>query len=176
MAPTSQYLILNTKHMASKRYPPEVIKNCKDLLVFEGWSPRKISDFYDGEPYWQTVQNWANEENEDGQTWYDERQEFIDTKIDSVSPKMLSQKLLKRMTEAAEDPNFSDGTADRIAKLMKNWRQLTDPSNQIPVIYEMLEDQIEFFKKYHKEVVSKEYLEAMREFKNYQRKKLTADS
>lgn len=163
--------------MASKRYPPKVIANCKELLVCEGWSPRKISDFYDGEPYWQTVQNWANEEDpETGKNWYDEQKEFMDSQINSVSPKMLSQKLLQRMWEAANDPEFSDGTADRISKLMKNWTQATDPANRIPVLYEFLEEQIDFLKKYHKPLVTKDLLEALRDYKNYQRNKLTSES
>ena len=159
--------------MASKRYPPEIIANCKKLYVYDNWSFRKISDFYDGSPHWQTVQNWAEEEHpETEKTWEEERQEYIDSIVHQITPDKIKQLYMQKIYETLTDPDFNTGHSDSLRKLQKDFREMTDPGNQIPVVYAMLTEFVNYLKQYHNDLITEELLNAIRDYKNYQRNKL----
>lgn len=161
--------------MGTKRYPPSVIAKCKSLMVYEGWSCEKVSEFYDGKPSAGTVSNWASEiDPETEKNWYDERDDFIDQQMNQVSPQMIEAKYMQRIWEVLNKPEFSTADSDSLRKLQKDFREMTDPNRQIPVLYGFLEELIDYLNKYHGEIVNKEFLEAIREYKNHQRSKLTS--
>ncbi|XWN36085.1 MAG: hypothetical protein ROO71_08975 [Balneola sp.] len=157
-----------------KRYGPKTIAQAKKLYVFEGWSPRKISDWFDRQPNWQTINNWANDVDEEtGKTWIDERKDYTDSIINAVSPKEIEVLYNKRIYEALSDPNFNASTSDSLRKLQKDFREMTDPKNQIPVLYGFLTELIEYLQKHHPDLLTEEFLKSIQEYKNYQRSKLT---
>lgn len=157
----------------AKRYHPEIIANCKQLYVYENWSPRKISAFYDGSPHWQTIINWSEEPHpETGKTWDQERQDYIDSIVHQITPQKIQQLYMQRIYETLSDPKFGQGHSDSLRKLQKDFREMTDPGNQIPVVYAMLTELVDYLKQYHDEQLTPQLLDAIRDYKNYQRNKL----
>src|SRR5699024_5672904 len=145
--------------MATKRYPVEVIANAKKLYVYDNWSFKKISKFYDGQPHWQTLQNWAEEEHpETGKTWEQERQDYFDSVVHQISPQQIKELYMKRIYEVLSDPKFNTKHSDSLRKLQKDFREMTDPGNQIPVVYAMLTEFINYLKQYHNDLLTKELL------------------
>jgi hypothetical protein len=157
-----------------KRYPPDIIATAKQLLIYEGWSPRKVADFLgDQGPHWQTIQNWADETGAStGKNWYDLRDEYLDSVVNQISPKQIEQLYMQRIYEMLSDPQFSTKHSDSLRKLQKDFRQITDPGNQIPVVYAMLTELIGYLKKYHAALLGDKLLDAIQDFKNFQRNKL----
>lgn len=160
--------------MATKRYPPEVIANCRQFFVYENWSYKKISDFYDGEPHWQTIKNWSQEEHpETGNTWHDERQEYIDSIVHAISPDQIEKLYMQKIYETLTDPDWSaQSHSDALRKLQKDFADITDPSKRLPVVYAMLEEFINYTKQYKYDLLNEDLLNHIRDFKNYQRNKL----
>jgi hypothetical protein len=70
------------------------------------------------------------------------------------------------------DKEGNDKTADKIAKLSATMRKITDPKHQIHIMYQMLTDQVNFTRKYHEKVATKEYFEMIKAFKNYLRDRI----
>lgn len=151
-----------------KRYSPEVIANCKKLYVYDNWSFKKISDFYEGSPHHQTVQNWAEEYD-----WEKDRTDYVDSIIHQITPKQIEQLYLKRIYEVLSDPGFTPKDSDALRKLQLDFRDITDPASQLPVVYAMLSEFIDYIKKYHSAMLTESLLNLFRDFKNYQRSKLT---
>lgn len=155
--------------MATKRYPPETIAQAKRFFIYEGWGFDKISDFFDGSPHSKTISNWAEEENSDGKTWYNLRQEYTDSIVNAVTPEMIENLYLKRIYETLSDPNWSTKNSDSLRKMQRDFSEITDPGRQIPVMYSILTQLIDFLKKYHSDLLTKEFLQAVTEFKNIKR-------
>ncbi|MEQ9309695.1 MAG: hypothetical protein RLN90_09585 [Balneolaceae bacterium] len=159
--------------MATKRYAPKTVATCKQYFVFEGWSPHKISEFLDGRPSKATVENWAYEvDDETGLSWIDERNEYIEKLAKTASPKDIELLYNQRIYEILSDPEFSTKSSDSLRKLQKDFKEMVNPSDNIPVLYGFLEDLLEYFSKHHKKLVTKSFLEAFREYKNYKLNKL----
>lgn len=155
--------------MASKRYPPEIIAQAKRFFIYEGWGFEKISEFFDGSPHAKTISNWAEEKDPDGKTWYDLRKEYTESIVHAVTPEMIEQKYQQRIYEELTDPNWSNKNSDSLAKLQVQFAKITDPARQIPVMYSFLTQLVQYMKKYHPDLVTKELLQAVTDFKNLKR-------
>lgn len=156
----------------AKRYPPDLVANAKKLIIYEGWSPRKVSEFYDGSPHWQTIRNWAEELNEEGKDWFDLRQDYIDSVVNQITPHQIERLYQKRIYEVLSDPEFGVKHSDSLRKLQKDFHQITEPGRQIPVVYAMLTEFINYMRQHHSELLTADLLAAIRDYKNYQRNKL----
>nr|BDD47027.1 hypothetical protein 22 [Balneolaceae bacterium] len=155
--------------MAQKRYAPEIIAQAKRLFVHEGWGFDKVSDFFGGNPVAKTIENWAKEEDSNGKTWYDYREEYIESLVNTATPEMIQLKYQEKIFQILNDPNWSTKDSDALRKLQKDFASITDPGRQIPVMYSILEQLLGFLKKYHGELVTEEFLRAVTEFKNMKR-------
>ena len=155
--------------MAQKRFPPEVIAQSKRFFVYEGWGFEKISDFFDGSPHSKTLSNWSEDPDPDGKTWHQLREEYIESIIHSVTPEQIQQKYFERIYTILNDPNFSTKDSDSLAKLQKNFSQITDPTRHLPVMYSVLTQLVEFIRKYYPDQINKDFLKAVTEFKNLKR-------
>lgn len=155
-----------------RRYPDSVYLKCRHLFIVEEWNLKQISSFFDGNPSWQTVQNWAKEEDEHGNTWHDERKQYQQEIVTSITPEKIEALYQKRIYETLNDPDFNNKTSDALAKLQAQFLKIVNPARNIPVMYSFLEQFIDYLSKYHKNLLERELLDAIKDFKNIKRNEL----
>jgi hypothetical protein len=152
-------------------YPEEIYYEIKKLFIRENKTATEISGIYNKKPPEQTISLWAKQKDKKGKTWYDLRMEFRDKQYAEVSPKSLANKILQRINEIMNE-DWTDKTADQLVKLQSSLEKLTSAKYQVPVMYYMLSEYVDYMRKYHKKMVSKKFLETIRDFKNYLRSRL----
>jgi len=151
-----------------KTFPHEVINQAKKLFVEDNKGPKEISDRLGGNPHFNTIRAWSKKPDPDtGKTWEDERREYRKQKYAAASPANMAVKLYARINEILDSEDMDVvKMSDALSKLQKTLEKVTDPKNQVAVMFDMLTDMMLFFNNRHRHLVNDEFCEAIREFKN----------
>jgi hypothetical protein len=166
---------MSNKPGRRKRYDSTLKAECRVMFVEHEQSYQKISDYYDGSPSAQCIQQWATKKDaRTGKSWADERNEKADGKYLALSPQAQASKVLERINFLLADDveNWDPKQADALAKTQKVLEKIVDKKFQVPMMYELLKKLIEFLKLHYSDQVTAELLNAIRHFKNELRKKL----
>lgn len=142
----------------------------KQLFVQEQRSPDFIAKLLKDRPSANTIKSWADKKA-DGKTWWDERKEFEKDEYENISPKRLTQKILKRVSDLLDKPDFS---SDALAKELSALKKISDPENQIHVMYQMLTDFMVFIREQRPQLLNEELTDVFRDFRTHIRKTLDA--
>lgn len=155
------------------RYTFKVKNEIHNKFVKDGISAREISRQYEGKPSAQQIMNWARKKI-NGQTWEEERDEYQAHEYETLSPQGQVQKILLRINKLLTEDisRFTTKDADAIAKLQKTMERIVDKKFQIPMMFELLTKLIEFLMKHYAEIVTHDFLNAIRHFKNELRERL----
>jgi hypothetical protein len=157
------------------RYNSTIKAEAKLLFIENELSFEKISEYFDGTPTAQCIQQWANKpDKKTGKSWKDERKEKADNKYLNLSPQAQANKIMERINYLLQSPveSWDPRQADALAKTQKTLEKLVDKKFQIPMMYELLKNQIDFFKLHYPDILTPEYLNAVRHYKNETKKKL----
>jgi len=159
--------------MKKKRYSPEMVNEAKLLYIQKGMTLKQLAEYF-GEkgPSIQTFSNWAKRKDKHGKTWHDYREEFQEKKYNELSPRNMAMKIMDKIWEALNSDMDLSKLGDLLAKTQKSLEKLTDPVYQVPVMYQMLQDLILHAKKNYPDIVTEDFLECIRSFKNSIRSRL----
>jgi hypothetical protein len=165
-------------------YDSSLWAEIKFLFVDKGFSAVQISKQYGGKPTYQAVQNRAKKKDPaTGFSWMDERGQREKDKYLKLSPQsqasqlmdavdsiivMLTNKLKRGSTDAKEISTV----ADSLAKVNKTLEKIVDKKFQVPMLYEFLETFVNFLLLHYKTIITPEFINAVKHFKNETRKKL----
>lgn len=156
------------------RYSPAIRAEIKKLFVNDGKSPITISNIYKGNPTMQSISNWANAINKEGKNWKDEREDYEQYYYEQLSPKNLASKIMMKidsfLSKSNEDFNVKD--ADALSKLRVSLEKITDKRYQIPMMYQLLQDEIVFLREHYPELSEEPLINAIRHFKNTLKERL----
>jgi transposase len=146
-----------------KPFSPEIKAKIRFLYVDEGKSALAISKKYKGNPSAQTISLWAKING-----WDKERTERTHDEYEKLSPQHLANKILKHIGNILDKKgkSFTTKDADALAKLRVSMEKITDKKYQIPMMYELLTNMIDFLNKNYKQFITDEFLNAIRHFKN----------
>jgi len=159
-----------------KVYTTATKNEAKLLYIEKEMTFNGISNYFGGKPSKQTIKNWSDKKDKYGKTWGDYRAERAEHKYVELSPQNMASKILEKLWSLLNDPAIDPGKLpDALAKMQKGLKDLTDPKYQIPVMYQMLQDYILYCKKQHHELVTEEFLESVRAYKNHIRARLDND-
>lgn len=142
------------------KYPKKKIE-ARKLFVQDGKSPAEICELLGGSPAVSTVRNWVRMEN-----WRVERDKHQQMMYEKLSPSAMEEKIFQKLERALEETDINK-SADSMIKVARTIREVLDPTKNIPVIYQTLTEFISYCKKYHPNLVTDDFLNASRDFKNY---------
>jgi hypothetical protein len=157
------------------RYNSDIKAEARLLFVENELSFEKISEYFNGTPTAQCIQQWATKpDKKSGKSWKDERREKADGKYLNLSPQAQANKIMERINFLLESPveSWDPRQADALAKTQKTLEKLVDKKFQIPMMFELLRLLVEFLKMHYPEFITPEFLNALRHFKNDKKKKL----
>lgn len=154
-------------------YTSDVRMEARRLFVDEEQSVTSISERFGGNPVPQTILNWACKKDADGKTWYDYREERIQRIYVQTSPGELARKVLGQIDRLLSTDGFDTGKADQLSKLSKFLKEFIDKEYHVSMIYEVLEDFLSFCQQHHNALLTRELVDAIRDFKNERRDRLT---
>jgi len=153
----------------ANHYPPDIYNEAKKLFVQEGKSPREIAKSFVGKPSAQTIARWAAKQDKEGASWHDLREQYKNEHYEALSTKQMVVKIYEQIHKLMQSENVD---ADKLVKLTKSLERLADPKYHIPIMYEFLTDLIDFLRQHFPDMVTDEFLAAMRDFKNLLRLRL----
>lgn len=88
----------------------------------------------------------------------------------------MAGKILEQIWHALNKPlDDRAKNADQLVKLQSSLEKIARVDNQIPVMYHMLQDYILFSKRHYSGIVTDDFLESIRAYKNHIRSRLTND-
>lgn len=151
-------------------YDPDTYTEAKRLFILDGKSPRDISAIFNNKPTHQTIARWAKQKDENGQSWFDSRQDALNERYEKLSHGQIANKLYDQIEMALQRDDVS---ADKIIKLVKSIEKLTDPKYHIPTMYHFLTEMTQYFKDHHPELMTEQFLKAIRDFKNHLRSQIS---
>lgn len=154
------------------QYPIETRAEARRLWVEEGWTATAISRHFGGSPVPQTILNWAGAPDQHGKTWDDYREERVDALFGDASPANLSRRILDQIAKLLEQPSLDTKQADALSKYQRAFKELIDPVYQVSMIYQALTDYLAFCRTHYPELVNRELIESIRDFKNEARRRL----
>jgi len=132
------------------RYDAKIKALARQMFVDEGRSIDFIADFFRGQPSRATIANWANRRDSQGQTWHDYRQELAQNIYTQLSPQGVANTLYERLQEIIQQRNLDPGKfADAVNKLVASMNSVLDTKHQIAVIFQVLEEILEYAKTHH---------------------------
>jgi len=140
---------------------------CRMLYVQQRKNPNQIARQFHNRPNANTITNWAIKGN-----WDRQRQEWEDAEYEKISPQALATRVIKRIIQTLDDPDFNNKSADALAKLQKTLEKIVDIRYQIPIMYQLLTDLVEFLQANHKKLISVQLIDAIRDFRNEIRRRL----
>lgn len=152
-------------------YKPEIVATAKAMFVQEGKSALQIAEALSG-PTHQTISNWARQnrakKGEPLRNWITEREEHINALYVKLSPKQQAQKFLDKIDRLLAKPteDFDTKDADALSKLHKAMQDILDDKYQLPMMFQVLGDLIGFLKLHYGELVTEQFVNAIRHFKN----------
>mgnify|MGYP001277049749 CR=1 FL=1 len=148
-----------------KVYKPQLRAEIKKLFVDDGLPAYEISKLFDGHPSTQTVLNWAERFG-----WYKDRQDLEVKAYEALTPQSIQHKLLQKinyvLNKDLSELNTKD--ADSIIKFIKSMKELLNKDFQLPMMYQVLADLIEFINKNYPEFMqqNESFIEIIKHFKN----------
>jgi len=157
----------------AKQYNPHTRVEVRRMFVQECLSAKAIARHFKNRPATNTITNWSQEKDEFGKTWEDERKEYEQQQYELISPKGIAAKILTQIGAILNKHDFNTKDADSLAKLQASLQKLTDPSYQIPIMYSMLTDFLNFLKASYPGMVNQDIIDVFREFKSHLLKRLT---
>lgn len=152
-----------------KSYDNDQFVEIKRLYVIDGKSALEISKIYQKKPTAQTILNWAKKFD-----WDTEKEKAIQDKFDAISPKNLASKILEQISAIVNKDGFTPKDADALAKLQSALQKVTDKNYQLPVMYQVLTDFLEFIRINYPLLLTDDLIKAVRDFKNEIKAKLEA--
>lgn len=157
-----------------KRYDFKTKNEIHNKFVKEGISVRELSRQYNGNPSAQCIIYWSRQRVEGKPTWEEERDEYQANEYEKLSPQNQVQKILMRINKilSQDVSTFTTKDADALAKLQKMMERIVDKKFQIPMMFELLTKEIEFLMRHYSELVTTDFLNAIRHFKNELKEKL----
>lgn len=158
--------------MATKHFDKEIRLEARRQFVHEEKGPHEIAKHFKQRPSANTIMKWAKEKNPEGKDWYDQRQALEEDEYEKISPSSLVKKILNKIHKFYEKADFSHIDADAIAKLQKQLEKIDDPRYQIPVMYQLMTDFVNYTRQNYPNLITQEFAEAIRDFRTEIRKKL----
>lgn len=158
--------------MATKHFDKEIRLEARRQFVHEEKGPHEIAKHFKQRPSANTIMKWAKEKDAEGKDWYDERRALEQTEYEKISPSSIASKILAQIHQLLDEPKFSHVHADAIAKLQKNLEKITDARYQVPVMYQLMTDFVNHTRQNFPKLITKEFAEAVRDFRTEIRKKL----
>ena len=145
-----------------KKFKADVKNECRHMYVFDGKSALEISKHFAGTPTHQTISNWIKR----GQ-WDEERRMHENDMFEKASPKGLAQKILDKINTilSLDNASFTTKDADSLAKLQAALRNITDKRYQIPMMYQLLTDFMNFLARRYPDLLTDDLMSAVRAFK-----------
>lgn len=157
------------------KYTEEEWAEIKHLFVEKEYSAKQICEL-PGMPHYNTILNRAKKRDRAGKTWYDYRDERSDQLYAQLSPQNQAHRIMTRINALLDKPVGDDAKfADAIYKLNSTMQRLVDKDFQVPMFYHFAEQFVKYCKEHHSEVVTQEFIDAVRAFKNHVRARLTGD-
>jgi len=156
----------------ARSYDNKTYNECKRYFIMDGKTPRQIAKLFNGKPSPQTLTLWANEKDQDGKTWHDLKVDQRDKEYEIVSPQNMAAKILGRIYELLASPDFNEKTADALAKLQAAMNRISEPKYQLPTMYHMLTQLINFLAVNYPGLLTPEIKTALQDFKNHLRGEL----
>ncbi len=155
-------------------YSPDTKAEVKKMFVIEGKGFDNIANHFSNKPTKQTIANWAKKKNSNGSNWFKERDDYTQSQYESLSPKRMATKILKKIHVILDKPDedFNVKEADALAKLRVALEKITDKRYQIPMMFELLTDLIKFLRKHYPELANEKFINAIRHFKNELKERL----
>lgn len=146
-----------------KPFSPELKARVKVMFVDKGLTAAEISKQLHGMPSPQTISGWALKGN-----WKKSREDVTQAYYDRVSPGSMAQKILGKIAFILDqdDKKFTSKDADALAKLRVTMERIMDKKYQIPMMYEVLEMEVEFLSKNYPALATPDLFIAIRHFKN----------
>jgi hypothetical protein len=146
-------------------YKPQLRAEVKKLFVDDGLPAYEISKLYAGHPSTQTVLNWA-----DRFSWYKDRQDLEVKAYEALTPQSIQQKFLQKVNFILNKDlsELKSKDADAIIKFIKSMKELLNKDFQLPMMYQVLTDLLEFIHKNYPEFmkVNENFLIIIQHFKN----------
>lgn len=159
--------------MARINHDTVTYAEAKRLLVFEGKTPREVSEELGGSPSASTVWRWAKHVDADGKSWLDLQREHRDEQYRANSPARIAADVQDLIEQLRADRGLDPvKKADALAKLTASLTKLTRPEHQLPAMYHMLEELVKHVRRHYPALFSKELLEMVRDFKNVLRQRV----
>ena len=153
-------------------HTPQTRRECRRLYVEEGLTPNAISTRMGGSPVVTTVLNWSRKPDEDGKTWKDHREAFLDAYYGDITPERLGQWIMKQIHDLQHSGEGHTKNADALSKYTKALREILDPVYQMSMTFQVLTRLGAFLNTSHKKLATKALVSALRDFKNEEYRRL----
>lgn len=169
---------------SQKRYSSQVKAEAKFMRVDKEMSYTQISNHFNGHPSASQVRIWAQKKDPVSKiSWEDELKMKAKDKYRKLSPQSQAQGLMDALDHIiiklgaklkTGDGNVKELStmADSLSKVNKTLEKIVDKKFQIPMLYEFLENFISFLALHYKQLITPEFINAVKHFKNETRKKL----
>lgn len=157
---------------ALARYSHETVAECRRMFVVEKKSPQQISALFNNKPAPNSIAGWALRKNKHGKNWYDEREEYEDDAYERIAPPNLTKEIIARIQKILASEESDVKVADGLAKLQKSLDKLADPGTQVPAMYHLLSEFMQFLRDNYRDLISERMVEAVKDFRTVIRRKL----
>lgn len=163
----------------------ELYNRAKRLYVEDGLGYHDIARALDNARAPSTFCKWGKVPDENGHTWDDLRRLHRDARYAAASPAEAVNTIIGLLgdiqrirDEAIEDGKLDSQMAmklaDSIAKLTASLDKVGGIKHQVPTMYHMLEQLVRFVRMNYADLLTKDFLEAVRDFKNHLRRELAS--
>lgn len=157
-------------------YKADIKAEAKHLFIEKEKSARAIARHFKGRPSAGTIDNWASAKDDDGNTWKTLRKEKAEMMYLDMSPNNMANVIMRETMKLLQNPDIDPTKkADGLSKFKKAFEEMTDIDKQIPVMYHMLQDYILYCKTNYPNLVTEEFIESNRAYKNHIRARLNND-
>lgn len=159
----------------SKRrtYSHEVMAEVKRLFVVEKKSPRQIAALFNGKPCENSISGWSKKrDKKTGKNWQDELEEYQQAEFERIAPPNLVRDIVQRIQKILSSEENDIKAADALAKMQKALERLSDPSAQVPAMYHLLTEFMEFVRENYRDLITDRLVEAVRNFRTVIRRRL----
>lgn len=149
------------------RYPDHIWDQIERLYVADGKTAGEISRIYNGKPSKTAIHKRSQKAGPDGRTWDDKREEWrAELQMITLAPGSVMAKVMRRLEELLDKPEFGSKETDALAKLSKTFQTMFDESYHTHMVYHVLNDFLRHMKEHHESVLSEDLVAAIRDFKN----------
>jgi len=155
-------------------YGPDIRAEARRLIVWHGYTADEASEHLgDDGPAASTIDNWARTQvNEEGETWYEQRESVAEERVTATRPEQMARDVLAKIQELLTQPGFDANRADQLSKLSKHLRHFVDPRYHVSMTFQVLTRFLAFLKEHYPEATGPELVRAVRDFKAQERDKI----